>query len=69
MNTLLEVLQSLIPTKQQVAVNFSAAAGGKLVSASGTVASVGQDYFILLDIYGNSMVVPVHSMAYIEIKK
>lgn len=69
MNTLRERLETLIQGKQQVSVNFPAGAGTKLISASGTITSVGQDYFMLLDIYGNSMVVPFASVAYVEIKK
>lgn len=64
-----ERLLELANAKKQVAVNFAAAAGGKLVSISGTVAQVGDDHMIMQDIYGNLMLVPFVSIAYIEIKK
>lgn len=69
MNTLRERLESLVQSKQQVSVNFAASAGDKLVSASGTVHMVGEDYFLLYDIYANTMVIPLFSMAYLEVKK
>lgn len=69
MNTLREYLESLVKTKQQVGINFPAGAGTKLVSASGTIVSVGEDFLLLNDIYGNSMAVPFAGMSYIEIKK
>lgn len=62
-------LNDLITTKKVVAVNFSASAGDKLVSASGTFKEVGDDYTIMADIYNNTMLIPLVSIAYIEIKK
>lgn len=64
-----ERLLQLAQERRQVAVNFPASAAGKLVAASGTIGEVGEDYFILLDIYGNTMIVPLGSVSYIEIKK
>ena len=59
----------LAQEKRQVQVNFAAAAGGKLVSASGIIMEVGEDFVVMNDIYSNSMIIPFSSMAYIEIKK
>lgn len=66
MRTLLETLKA---EKRQLTVNFPAAHGGKLVTASGIIVEVGDDYFLMADIYGNHMLVPTASVAYIEIKK
>lgn len=62
-------LNELIVSKKVVAVNFAASAGDKLVSASGTFREVGDDYTIMADIYNNTMMIPLTSIAYIEIKK
>ena len=69
MKQMRQILEGLIQSRQQVGVNFSAGAGTKLISTSGIVVEVGEDYFMLHDIYGNSMLVPTASVAYIEIKK
>ena len=55
--------------KRQIGVNFPAAAGGKLFSASGTIVEVGDDFIMMQDIYGNAMLVPIASIAFIEVKK
>lgn len=69
MKKIAQLLQELLQNKNQVNINFTAATGTKLVSISGTVREVGEDYFTLFDIYGNAMIVPTTSVAYIEVKK
>lgn len=69
MSNLRQRLEAFAQAKQSIGVNFAASAGTKLVSATGTVIEVGDDYFAMNDIYGNSMVVPTAGVAYIEIKK
>ncbi|MCC8189803.1 MAG: hypothetical protein LIP77_04075 [Planctomycetes bacterium] len=64
-----QCLETLIASKQQVGINFCAATGTKLVSISGIVAEVGDDFFLIHDIYGNSMAIPFTAVAFIEIKK
>lgn len=64
-----ECLEELARTKRGIAVNFAAAAGTKLVSINGTIATVADDHMVMVDIYGNTMIVPFVSIAYIEIKK
>ncbi len=55
--------------KRSIAVNFSASAGTKLISTNGIIAEVGDDFMMLTDIYGNTMLIPFASIAYIELKK
>lgn len=62
-------LEALLAEKKAIQVNFAASAGAKLVSISGTIAEVGDDYMILHDIYHNIMFVPFQGIAFIEIKK
>ncbi len=62
-------LEEWCKAKRTIAVNFSAAAGTKLVSTNGTIAEVGDDYMIMTDIYNNTMLVPFAGIAYIELKK
>lgn len=64
-----ERMRQLAESKKQVAINFAAAAGGKLVSISGIVVEVTDDHMIVNDIYGNHMIVPYVSIAFIEVKK
>lgn len=64
-----ERLLQLAQSKQVIAINFPAAAGGKLLSANGTIKEVGEDHMVMQDIYGNVMIVPFTSIAYIEVKK
>lgn len=64
-----ERLQLLADSKTQVQINFPASAGGKLVSASGIIKEVYDDHLVMNDIYGNAMIVPYVSIAYIEVKK
>jgi hypothetical protein len=62
-------LEHFMQSKQMLAFNFAAAAGGKLVSVNGMVSEVGDDFVTIADIYGNSMIIPFVSIAFIEIKK
>lgn len=62
-------LQELAERKVQVQVNFGAANAGKLISISGFVSEVGDDFALLKDIYQNTLLVPLASIAYVEIKK
>ncbi|MCC8109949.1 MAG: hypothetical protein LIQ30_13085 [Planctomycetes bacterium] len=64
-----EKLQELADTKRVVAVSFPAANGNKLSSITGTIVEVGDDWFILHDIYGNVLLVPLTGLSYIELKK
>lgn len=69
MESMRQRIEVLITEKKQVGVNFAAGAGTKLISISGTIVAVGNDHFLINDIYGNSMMVPFSGIAYIEIKK
>ncbi len=62
-------LEELAAQKKAIQVNFAASTGNKLVSISGTIREVGDDYMILHDIYGNVMFIPFSGITYIEIKK
>lgn len=62
-------LEELARDKKNISVSFAAAAGGKLVSINGSIASVGDDFMTMTDIYGNTMIVPFASIVFIEIKK
>ncbi len=62
-------LEHFMQAKQMLAFNFAAAAGGKLVSVSGMVSEVGDDFVAVADIYGNTMIIPFGSIAFVEIKK
>ena len=64
-----ERLEEFARNKNQIAVNFAAAFGAKLVSVAGTVAEVGDDYMIMNDIYANVMLIPFGNIACIEIRK
>ncbi len=64
-----EKLLQFAAEKKVIAVNFSAAAGGKLVSTSGTVVEVGADFITMQDIYGNMMIIPFQAIAYLEVKR
>ncbi len=64
-----EHLLRIAAEKKVVGVNFQAASGAKLISASGTILEVGDDFMIMQDIYGNTMIVPFMGIAYIEIKR
>ena len=64
-----EKLMQYAAEKKVIGVNFNAAAGGKLVSTSGTIAEVGDDFMMMQDIYGNAMVIPFAAIAYIEVKR
>lgn len=64
-----EKLMQFAAEKKVIGVNFNAAAGGKLVSTSGTIVEVGADFMVMQDIYGNVMIVPFHSIAFLEVKR
>ena len=64
-----ERLKQLMESKAIVAINFMASAGAKLVNITGTIAEVNDGSLTLNDIYGNVMLVPFNSIAYLEIKK
>ncbi len=64
-----EKLRHLASEKRVVGVNFNAASEAKLVSVSGTIVEVGGDFMTLQDIYGNTMLIPFMSVAYIEIRR
>ncbi len=64
-----EKLLQFAAEKKVIAVNFNAASSAKLISASGTVIEVGDDFMTMQDIYGNVMIVPFQSIAYIEVKR
>lgn len=64
-----ERLLQFAESKQVIAINFPAAAGGKLLSATGTVKEVGDDHMVMQDIYANVMIIPFSSIAYIEVKR
>lgn len=64
-----EYLKSLVAKKSQVMVNFPAGAGNKLVSQAGIVTEVGENYFLLTDIYGNVACIPFGSFCSVEIRK
>ena len=67
--TLRDRLEQFVVSKQNIQLNFPASAGGKLVSASGTIKEVADDHLLMVDIYGNSMIVPMANITYIEAKK
>ncbi len=62
-------LEQFQSDRRMLAINFAAAAGGKLVSVSGLVSEVGDDFVAVADIYGNTLLIPFGSIAFIEIKK
>ncbi len=62
-------IEQIAAAKKVVSVFFPASSGGKLVNAAGTITEVADDFLILTDIYGNSMLVPYAGISYIEIKK
>ena len=64
-----EKLMQYAAEKKVIGVNFNASSGGKLVSTSGTIAEVGDDFMMMQDIYGNAMVIPFSAIAYIEVKR
>lgn len=67
--TLRERLEVFITTKQNIQINFPAGHGGKLLSASGIIKEVEEDHLLMADIYGNTMIVPMSGIVYIEAKK
>jgi hypothetical protein len=64
-----EKLLQFAAEKKVIGVNFNAAAGGKLISASGTITEVGADFMVMMDIYNNAMIIPFQSIAYLEVKR
>lgn len=65
-----ERMEELAREKRSIAVNFAAApSGNKLVSINGTIATVSDDHMVVNDMYGNVMIIPFASIAYIEVKK
>ncbi len=64
-----EKLLQFAAEKKVIGVNFNAAAGGKLVSTSGTITEVGADFMMMQDIYGNAMIIPFQAIAFLEVKR
>ncbi len=64
-----EKLLQFAAEKKVIAVNFNAASGAKLISASGTIIEVSNDFMVMQDIYGNAIIVPFTGIAYIEVKR
>ena len=62
-------LDELVRNKSKVSIYFPASSGSKLVSASGIIVEVGDDFIAMSDIYGNNMLIPLSGISYIEVKK
>ncbi|MDR3077162.1 MAG: hypothetical protein LBV15_00160 [Planctomycetota bacterium] len=62
-------LEALAADKTKVSINFNASGGAKLVSVNGIISEVFDDCLIVADMYGNTMLVPLAAIAYVEIKK
>ncbi|MDR1519446.1 MAG: hypothetical protein LBU23_04795, partial [Planctomycetota bacterium] len=61
-------LLELIAANTKIQLFFHGSAGNKLVSVNGVLVEADDDHLVLSDLYSNTLLIPMNSIAYIEVK-